>query len=159
MHELEILLEARDINFDALDNRIMCFPHIINIASQHVIEDFTNISLADPEHEFTSTYPPNHPERCQYEALRARDAVALGRDIVRVLRASGQRRDDFNTIIRLGNENDWFRHERGGEPVQLPHLQLLRDVKTRWDSVYYMIRRLRELRPVYILFSFLIGTD
>lgn len=159
MHELEILLEARDINFDALDNRIMCFPHIINIASQHVIEDFTNISLADPEHEFTSTYPPNHPERCQYEALRARDAVALGRDIVRVLRASGQRRDDFNTIIRLGNENDWFRHERDGEPVRLPHLQLLRDVKTRWDSVYYMIRRLRELRPVYILFSFLIGTD
>ena len=33
-------------------------------------------------------------------------------------------------------------------PVQVQHLQLLRDVKTRWDSVYYMIRRLRLLRPV-----------
>lgn len=147
MHELEILLEARDITFNALDNRIMCFPHIINIASQHVIEAFTNVNLSGLEHEYTSSFPPNHPERQQYEALRARDAVALGRDIVRILRASGQRRDDFETIIRVGNKNSWFQ-DAERQPIRLRHLQLLRDVKTRWDSVYYMIRRLRELRPV-----------
>jgi hypothetical protein len=27
-------------------------------------------------------------------------------------------------------------------------LQPLRDVKTQWDSVYKMLERLRELRPV-----------
>ena len=27
-------------------------------------------------------------------------------------------------------------------------LQLLRDVKTRWDLVYTMLERLRQLRPV-----------
>jgi hypothetical protein len=32
--------------------------------------------------------------------------------------------------------------------VQVPELQPLRDVKTRWDSVYLMLRRLRQLRPV-----------
>jgi hypothetical protein len=32
--------------------------------------------------------------------------------------------------------------------VQVPELQPLRDVKTRWDSVYMMLQRLRQLRPV-----------
>jgi hypothetical protein len=32
--------------------------------------------------------------------------------------------------------------------VQVPMLQPLRDVKTRWDSVYMMVRRLRALQPV-----------
>ncbi|KAI0263897.1 hypothetical protein BGY98DRAFT_905734, partial [Russula aff. rugulosa BPL654] len=31
--------------------------------------------------------------------------------------------------------------------VQLKHLQLLRDVPTRWDSVYHMLHRLRIMRP------------
>jgi hypothetical protein len=25
---------------------------------------------------------------------------------------------------------------------------LLRDIPTRWDSIYFMIRRLRQMRPV-----------
>jgi hypothetical protein len=32
--------------------------------------------------------------------------------------------------------------------VQVPNLGLLRDVKMRWDSVYMMLERLRQLRPV-----------
>jgi hypothetical protein len=64
-----------------------------------------------------------------------------------MLRSSGQRRDSFEQLIRDGNNNGWF-----GETVE--QLQLLRDVKTRWDSVYFMLRRLRELRLVRYLSLF-----
>ncbi|KIM73907.1 hypothetical protein PILCRDRAFT_80649, partial [Piloderma croceum F 1598] len=31
--------------------------------------------------------------------------------------------------------------------VELPLVQLLRDIITRWDTVYYMVRRLHEMHP------------
>jgi len=37
MAALEALYRERNIPFDAQDRRIMCFPHVINIATQHVI--------------------------------------------------------------------------------------------------------------------------
>jgi hypothetical protein len=38
MQELQKLFKDREINsFDAKDNKIMCFPHVINIAVQHVL--------------------------------------------------------------------------------------------------------------------------
>jgi hypothetical protein len=64
---------------------------------------------------------------------------------VRVLRSSSSRRDAFDQHIRDGNEKGWF---------DVGQLQLLRDVKTRWDSVYYMLRRLRELQPVCCYYVF-----
>ena len=51
----------------------------------------------------------------------------------------------------LGNNKQWFTttDEAGNSiPDTLPCLELLRDVKTRWDSVYLMLHRLRELRQV-----------
>jgi hypothetical protein len=33
-------------------------------------------------------------------------------------------------------------------PIEVPEVQLLRDVKTRWDSVYHMLTRLIDLRQV-----------
>ena len=50
-----------------------------------------------------------------------------------------------------GNERKWFSLKTGNgkcELVKVPKLQPLRDVKTRWDSVYMMLQRLRVLRPV-----------
>ena len=41
MDELASLLSDREIPFDAKDRCIMCFPHIINIICQHVIEKMT----------------------------------------------------------------------------------------------------------------------
>jgi hypothetical protein len=65
------------------------------------------------------------------------------------LRSSDQRREGFRTFIELGNSRNWFKDPRDDKSVvQVPMLQPLRDVKTRWDSVYMMVRRLRALRPV-----------
>ncbi|KIL57978.1 hypothetical protein M378DRAFT_188346 [Amanita muscaria Koide BX008] len=145
MTELANLLHDREApDFDPLDRRIMCFPHVINICCQHVIESLTNLSLAQ------STNIPQGASSSNartFEDAVKNDPVALGRTIVRIIRSSGQRRDAFDEHIRDGNAKGWFRHEGSPTPVQLPLLQLLHDVRTRWDSVYFMIQRLRILRP------------
>ena len=75
--------------------------------------------------------------------------MALGRNIVRVLRSSGQRRNLFEDVIRDGNAKGWFLDDNvPPKPHELPLVQLLRDMVVRWDTLYYMVRRLRELRPV-----------
>lgn len=148
MEELAVLLQAHDIEFDPLDRRIMCFPHVISICCQHVIANFTNIDMAEAAEEFISALPPGLPDRQTFEEAVVRDPMALGRDIVCVLRNSGQRRDLFDDIVRNGNEKGWFLAGTPPKAIQLPQVQLLRDVVTRWDSVYYMVRRLREMRLV-----------
>src|SRR5258708_37234449 len=46
MQELEALLKQHDnnIKFDHLNNRIRCYPHIINICLSHIIASSTRIS-------------------------------------------------------------------------------------------------------------------
>jgi hypothetical protein len=46
MRELEAQLKLHDddIKFDHLNNRIRCYPHIINICSSHIIASSTRIS-------------------------------------------------------------------------------------------------------------------
>jgi hypothetical protein len=143
MEEMEHLLHLRDIDFDHLDRRIMCFLHIINICCQHILSEFTNVNLVDTTG--VAELPSSANEQSYKEAVGS-DPIARGRNIVRVLRGSGQRRDRFNEVIDDGNAKEWF--VVGNQVVMLPRLQLLRDVRTRWDSVYFMIRRLRQMRPV-----------
>jgi hypothetical protein len=147
MQELAKLLRARDIPFDGADRTVMCFPHMINICCQHVISRLTNIELSESADDFIADELSYHPQQQTFEEAVKQDPVALGRNIVRTLRSSGQRRDSFEQLIRDGNNNGWF-----GETVE--QLQLLWDVKTRWDLVYFMLRRLRELRLVRYLSLF-----
>ncbi|HEX3640560.1 MAG TPA: hypothetical protein VHV10_04665 [Ktedonobacteraceae bacterium] len=131
----------RGIPFDWRDKRIMCFAHIINICCQHVINEFTNIKLTDSAAEYIAAEVEGNPQHQTTAEAVIRDPVALGRNIVRVLRSSGQRRNAFKKLIQDGNAGGWFN-------TPLREVQLLRDVKTRWDSVYFMIKRLGELQPV-----------
>lgn len=80
-----------------------------------------------------------------------RDPLRRARRVIRLLRSSDQRREHFREFIQDGNRHRWFtvRGEDGDRvPVHVPELQPLRDVKTRWDSVYLMLQRLRQLRLV-----------
>ena len=138
MKALEALLRARDITFDYADNRIMCFPHVINICAAHTIKSFTDPELVDNQAEFSVASFPGNGEQTYQEAVE-RNPIALCHSTVRAIRASGSRRDHLLEIIQTGNEKGWFK---------LPELQLIHDVKTRWDSVFFMIRRFRGLRPV-----------
>ena len=146
MKELETLLRLRDIDFDYTDRRIMCFPHVINICCQHVINEFTNLDLIDaPEPE---ELPPALVGTQSYDDAVRRDPIAHSRNIVHVLRTSGQRRDTFADLIIDGNAKGWFRAGIPPVVIKLPPLQLLCDVRTQLDTVFFMIRHLRELQPV-----------
>jgi phage anti-repressor protein len=49
--------------------------------------------------------------------------------------------------ISIGNQMQAFKDENGNI-VQVNELQLLLDVKHRWDSLFLMLHRLKELKPV-----------
>jgi hypothetical protein len=86
-----------------------------------------------------------------------RDPVRRARKLVNFLRASDQRKEGLRKAIQDGNKsNKFIGKDDKGKPivVKLPELELLRDVKTRWDSVYMMLERLRPLRPVRFFLSF-----
>jgi hypothetical protein len=126
----------------------MCFPHIINICVQHIVEKFTDYNLYDEgEEDDTLGIIPIASVACQtYDEAVDRDPIALCRNIVRTLRASGQRRDKFLAAIENGNTNKYFKVNN--KAVIIKPRELLLDVRTRWDSVFQMIRRAREMRPV-----------
>lgn len=155
MRELEHLLEERDIEFDAHDRRIMCFPHIINICVKHVL-DTDPADLADA---FAAVFARNSDgdsdddsddfKEKYLEALK-NNPIALGRQIVKAIRASGLRREEFAKFIKSCNSSDLFKFQ--GKVVRVPEHQLLRDVPTRWDSQYFMINCLRAMRVVCFFF-------
>jgi hypothetical protein len=146
MVELAKLYEKRDLQLDPDDARIMCFPHVINICVQHLLSKITSDDRIDSDTDSES------------ESVRSigdsnRDPVVVGRAIVNKIRSSGKRKSMFEECIRAGNKLGWFIVE--GKVTQLPVKELLHDVKTRWDSTYEMLHRLRDLRPVCFILIFL----
>ncbi|KAN0103884.1 Ribonuclease H-like domain containing protein [Russula decolorans] len=150
MRELEALLKLHDddIEFDHLNNRIRCYPHIINICSSHIIASSTCISK-----RFLETLKSEFAGDLVYSNIEGlkRDPIKRARRIVRIVRSSDQRKQAFKKVINTGNHSGWFR-SHDNEVIELPDLELLRDVKTRWDSVYCMIERLLVLRPAIDFF-------
>jgi hypothetical protein len=146
INELERLLRDRDVLFDANDRRIMCYAHVVDLSCGRVIDKLSKGSSYSQEWDEL----PSLDEMTYPDAI-ARDTISHARTVVRVIRASGMRRDAFDEVIVNGNSKGWFKEGQPPKIVQLKKLQLLRDVRTRWDSEYYMLRRLRELRPVCLI--------
>jgi hypothetical protein len=167
---------ASMVDFDQKKNRVRCFAHIINICSSHVVASFTSVPRSylarldvpleehdyavhddldddalraddsDDDHDYELTLPGCYSRRSDAE-LDAwmegikRDPLNRARRVIRLLRSSDEHRTGFQKLIQDGNQHDLF-------ASAVPEVQLLRDVKTRWDSVYNMLSRLRQLRPV-----------
>jgi hypothetical protein len=120
----------------------MCFPHTINIAVQHVLdkmslvkapesdddddaEDLTDVADRDEGRSFGQTFK----DAC------AEDPVTCLRRIIRAICSSGQCCDAFMTWIKTGNRSELFGLQNNN-PVHIQLKQLLRDIRTRWDSTY-----------------------
>ncbi|KAJ7750263.1 hypothetical protein B0H16DRAFT_1843275 [Mycena metata] len=157
-HFSVLLAEAGILDFDAKDNYIRCFAHIINLCAQATIkamekEDSHEIhSETDTETESDDNTPG------QVARLRRRAGpIRRCRKMVAFIRKSGQRRDELLRIINEGNEAGlWTEFNVGGGTavVALSLVTVLPDVKTRWDSVFYMLRRLRYLQqPIKKFFN------
>jgi len=131
MESLMQKLKPRDVPFNARDNRIMCFAYIIDLCSGQAIRAASGVD--------EGVLPGNET---------ASDPISVARAAVRAIRGSGKRRRDFEQVIADGNKGGWFKAGRPPKTVYLKPLQLLRDVPMRWDSVFHMLHRLREMRPV-----------
>jgi hypothetical protein len=132
MKALELELASQSIPFNAVDQQVMCFGHVVNLSSKRVVEyvkDTRNGGDLSP--------------------------IERTRSVVRAIRVSGMRRDAFESVNENGNQNGWFTQEQEHfvQQVKLQKLELLRDVQTRWDSVYLMLQRLHVMCPVSLHFS------
>ena len=85
MKGLETILLARDIPFDWADNHIMClfmhilhcikltlalfrcFPHVIQICCDHMIDSITDANLVDTAAEFVALIPSADSDRQTFE--------------------------------------------------------------------------------------------
>jgi hypothetical protein len=139
MEELSLIMAERDIHFDPVDHRILCFPHIINLCAKHIIDEYPTADFSGLNDEWM--VGEDTIVKGEYvEAMRG-NPLKRARAVVTTIRGSHSRRTLFNKIIAEGNRLGKFVPE-------LPEVELLCDVKTRWDSVYVMINRLLKLRPV-----------
>jgi len=71
--------------------------------------------------------------------------------VIHLLCSLDNHRTEFQKIIVDGNKLGLFMKKDGDSNQvkdNVPELQLLRDMKTRWDSVYMMLLYLRQLQPV-----------
>lgn len=152
MKTLEELLFEREISYDAEDMRIMCFPHTINIAVQHVLKKMSSVLAPEnDEYDFEELTGAADADEGRgygqtFEEACAEDPIARLRKIVVAIRSSGQRRAAFVSWIETGNQNKMFVLQNKVTYIQ-PR-QLLQDVRTRWDSTYQMIKRCVEMRLV-----------
>ena len=153
LEELQkLFLEREIISFDAKDQRIMCFPHIVNIAVQRVLTKMSSVAAPENDDDVleevsgAANMDEGRGFGQTFEAACTQDPIACLRKIVMTIRSSGQRREAFKTWIETGNRNGLF--VQLGTPVQIEPNQLLRDVRTRWDSTYEMIKRCIEMRLV-----------
>ena len=74
-----------------------------------------------------------------------RDPLRPARRVICLLHSSDKHRKGFQKFIQDGNRHGWFTMKDGDgkcTAVVVPELQLLRDVKMRWDSVYLMLLHL-----------------
>src|SRR6266511_2850320 len=199
MMELEVILAEKNVKFDAREERIRCYPHIINICVSHIVKSLGKVddevvdnevndggeegSINDTDKEDEEGYIGDTDEEDEegyigdtddedekddeggetdkaivskyveedallnwFKAVK-RDPVNIARKFIRTVRASTQKREQFQMTITLGNQTKAFKDDNGSI-VQVKDLQLLHDIKHHWDSLFMMLEHMKELQPV-----------
>ncbi|KAF8604217.1 hypothetical protein BDV93DRAFT_392795, partial [Ceratobasidium sp. AG-I] len=148
MRELEERFIAMGVVFHRDGDRIRCFPHVINLAVEAFLEGLDESAKVFRKTELVT----EHTDEDEYLKALESDVLAIVRLVVRRLRASGQRRDQFAARIEQGNQQHHWDVSGDVEHVILDVLQLLRDCETRWSPTFYMIERFLYLFPAILAF-------
>lgn len=105
--------------------------------------------MKDPD-QFKAIIPNDLPklspqQQEDYRRFLSHDPVGLIREDVRECRSSSNRREGFAAAVDYCNEHNCW---GPGEPQRTAH-ELVRDVETRWSTVYNMIFRFMLLWQVF----------
>jgi hypothetical protein len=99
-----LFLECEITSFNAQDNRIMCFPHTINIAVQHVLDKMSLVKAPESDNDDNAESLTDAADRDEghsfgqtFEDSCAEDPITCLHKIVRAICSSGQRHDAFMT--------------------------------------------------------------
>ena len=144
MKSFEGLLHKCDLDtFDTKEHQFFCFPHTTNICTGHIVSSLNSSPINRKPNE-------NHivPREQMYSQALAHDPIAMAWAAIQAIRVSSAHRDAFTAVIRDGNMDGWFKNPDTGVIMRISPLQLLWDVPSRWDSVYYMIGRFWYLHLV-----------
>lgn len=137
MSSLCAMIDVTGRTFSAQGNRVRCFPHVINIAVQAMLD---RLSKGGPPDGYKGSDGMLVYYSAEYLAALNRDIVGVCRSVVTAMRASGARRLGlWNFILALNKRNS---HNK-----QIPLLRLLRDCETRWSSCFIMLNRFMTLWP------------
>jgi hypothetical protein len=150
LNEVSSQLIDRGIDFDPINHRIPCFPHIINLCAQRIINMFSGADFSNVADSWV--HGTTVIDKGDYIAAVRGDPIKRARSLVKAIRVSPLRRSAFRKTIISGNDLNNFLDDMG-RPVQVPVVELLCDAETRWDSTYIMLNRLRVLRPVRLHLS------
>ncbi|QRW11789.1 AC9 transposase [Ceratobasidium sp. AG-Ba] len=102
MVELEKEFTARSLHSDAVENRICCFPHVINFAVRRVLERLPSSAKSYRGVLSELAVKPTANQSAYLDAL-ASDVVSRTRTTVVASRSSGQRREDLARFTKEGN--------------------------------------------------------
>ncbi|KAF5370272.1 hypothetical protein D9758_006873 [Tetrapyrgos nigripes] len=176
MRALERMFREIGIQFSAEGNRIRCFPHIINIAVKTGLSKLTYAEepqgFQDPdgvtEADIVDFTPPPAFESISPDYLAALkvDLIARVRKLVNACRASGKRRSGLRKVVIEIREAVLAEKEQAGVEITeddennvIKVVVLLRDVDTRWSSIFLMIDRMFLLYPAIQKFAQLPEND
>ena len=98
--------------------------------------EFLELDFDDSDPDYSTAFKDNEA----YQAALKSDVVARVRRYVTACRASGQRREEFDTILVEGNRAEGW----GESHERIREVGLLKDVDTRWSSTFRMIDRFLE---------------
>jgi hypothetical protein len=147
MFHLSLMLQDFYVTFDEKNNYICCFAHVINLCSQAVIKlmekDDGNMAYSDSDTDPATETSDSDAAPAAMHAMRVTKKagpIHQARKTVAFIRKSVQHRDQFLEIIGQGNaDSEWTVSSAEHKTVVLACVTVLPDVKTRWDSVFYML--------------------
>src|SRR5229473_2854757 len=135
MEELGVSLTGQEIPFDPSNHYIMCFAHIIDLSSGQVICKVEGKQNDKDDFDFDN----------DDDDTNLSNPIGAAHAIVRSIRVLGTCRKAFDSIIKSSNKEGWFKDTQSFEETKIKHVQLIRDLWTRWDSVYHMLKRIHDM--------------
>jgi hypothetical protein len=136
------ILKALGINDTVEHRRLRCLGHIINLAAKAFLFG-ANSDVFEKEIDSVQL----EEEQVELDIWRKRGPVGKLHNVVKYIRSTPQRREEFEDIVRGELQRQKDRLARTALPDEEPEfvskepLAVTQDNETRWNSVFCMIER------------------